>query len=454
MRARCLLAAALLLLAQRGVGAALEPTKHTLGNGLRVIVKPNPGGDIVALELLVAAGAAAEPRELAGLRQLTQQLLLRGTQAHSGDEIADSLEGVGASLDVAVGLDYVEVFALAPASAFAVVCRALGEIITRPLFDPGQLENQRQTAIQFSSGLEDDAFQSAYLLMRETLYRDHPYGRGQAGTPDSLGRISRQNILDLYHAHYRPSNAVLAICGNVSPASALAVVEEAFRAWQPAPVRASPPPPPEPLLMSRLSVREKPLRVSYQMIGFPAPAVTDEDYFPLQVADAILGGGMSGRFFSELRAQRGLVYEVSTFYPTLSGESHFTVSAVSRASDFREVAQTLVAGFRLLREKPPSEEELDRAKQYLLGSYALAHQRNKQQAYYLAWYELLGLGYRFDQAYPQRISAVTAEEVRRAAWNYFTRYAQALLLPSGSLFQPAPEVQASGGDGGRPASPP
>ena len=437
MRARRLLAIVLLaLVAPTARAAALEPTKHTLDNGLRVIIKPNPGGDIVALDLLLGAGAAAEPKELAGLRQLTQQLLLRGTQLHSGSELAESLESLGASLDISVGLDYVEVFALAPASAFAPVCRALAEIVTSPLFDAGQVESQRQAAIQFASSLEDDAFQSAYLLMRQTLYRDHPYGRAPSGAPESLSRITREQILEFYQTYYRPNNCVLAVSGNVALSPALAVIREAFGEWASGPLPATACPPPQPLLMSRLSLRERPFRVSYLVLGFLAPDIRDEDYFPLQIADALLSGGMSARLFTELRGRRALVYEVSSFYPTLAAESHFAARAVCLGRDFREVSQALLAEFRRLQEETVSEDELARAKQYLLGSYALSHQRNKQQAYYLAWYELLGAGYTFDQLYPKGIAAVTAEDVRRAARTYFTRYAQALLLPS---LSPAPE---------------
>jgi predicted Zn-dependent peptidase len=427
----------------------LAASKHPLPNGLRVVIKPNPRGDIVALDLLVGASAAAEPEQLAGLRQLTQQLLLRGTQLHSGDELADYLEGLGASLDVAVGLDYVEVFALAPASAFAPVCRCLAEVVSRPLFDPGQLESQREAALQFASSLEDDPFQSAYLLMRQTLYGDHPYGRAPAGTPPSLARISRQDLLDFYHAYYRPNNAVLGISGNVSLPSALAAAAEAFGEWQPAPVPAVAAQAPRSLLISRLSVQEKPIRVSYLVVGFLAPGVGEEDYFPLQVAEAVLGGGMSSRLFTELRGRRGLVYEATCFYPTLAARGHFSASAVCQSEDFREVSEALVGEFRRLRENPLSGEELARAKQYLLGSYALAHQRNRQQAYYLAWYELLGVGYQFDQLYPRRIAAVTAEQVRRAAQNCFTRYAQALLLPQTSLLQPGEELGGEAGEGSR-----
>jgi predicted Zn-dependent peptidase len=180
-----------------------------------------------------------------------------------------------------------------------------------------------------------------------------------------------------------------------------------------------------------MSVRERPARRAHLMIGFPAPAAVENGYYAMQVIDSILGGGTTGMLAKRLRDEMGLVYEASSFYPTLSGQSHFAIYAVTDPSQLDTVKAAILEVVGALRDSPVSEAELSRAKSYLLGSYALSHQRMKDQAYSLAWYEILGLGVDFDQQYTKAIQAVTPQQVQEAAQTVFQHFALSVVLPEG-----------------------
>jgi len=435
MMVRRHLLAVALLVAVAGGAWADSPKRLRLPNGLRVVLKPTFATDVVAIELLLDVSAADEPADQQGSRYLLQRLLLRGTAAESGDHMALRLAEVGGVADATAGLDYVEIYALVPSAGFETALEIIAQAARSPALGPEEFEAQRQAAQETARGARDDPFQETYLAFREALYGDHPYARLTLGTPESVARITREDLASFHRANYLPNRAVLAICGGVGEARAMAAARQAFGDWSP----GSPAPerhlPPVRLAMSDLRVRERPARQTPIVIGFPAPAAGEEGYYPLQVIDSILGGGATGQLGRKLRDGLGLVYEVSSFYPTLAGESHLAVYAVvgresgPLAGAELEAAKAAVLELIAdLQSRPVSEAELTRAKAYLLGSYALSHQRMKDQAYALAWYEILALEVDFAERYADGVGAVTANQVQEAA-SKLERFVLAVMLP-------------------------
>ncbi|MFB3879989.1 MAG: M16 family metallopeptidase [Armatimonadota bacterium] len=426
-RSLLLLLLAALLLA--GASFADSPKRLRLPNGLRVVLKPSSSTDVVAIELLLDISAADEPLDQQGIRNLVQQLLLRGTEAESGDAMVRRLAEVGAVAQATVGLDYVEVYALAPADGFEVALDVVAEAVQSPALDPAELEKQKAAVEQAALAARGDPFQESYLALRETLYPRHPYGGPTLGTPSSLDRIARDNLVSFHWASYIPNRAVIAICGGVGEARAMAAIRRAFGDWAPGPAAPAQVPPPAPLTMSDLVARERPVRQAHLMIGFPAPAAAQGDYYAVQLLDSILGGGATARLPRRLRDEMGVVYDISSFYPTLAHESHFVIYAVTEPSRLEAVKAAILELVGSLADSPVPDDELSRAKAYLLGSYALSHQRMKDEAYALAWYETLGLGLDFGESYEAAIQAATAQQVQQAAQGLFRRFVFSVVLP-------------------------
>jgi predicted Zn-dependent peptidase len=429
MKAWPLLLALLLL---GGSAASAESAKRLrLPNGLRVVLKPSMATDVVAIELLLDISAADEPADQQGLRNLVQRLLLRGTRSESGESIARRLGGVGGVAEASLGLDYVEVYALAPADGFEVALDIIAQAVQSPAFDPGEVERQTAGAQEAALAARGDPFQETYLAFREALYQEHPYGALTLGAPSSLARIGREDVVGFHQANYLPNRAVLAICGGVGEARAMAAVRQAFGDWAPGLPTPDRHLPAVKLAMSDMAVRERPVRRAHLIIGFPAPAAAEDRYYAVQVIDSILGGGATGRLTRRLRDELGLVYDISSFHPTLAGESHFAIYAVTERYQLDAAKAAILELVSDLASSPVSEAELSRAKAYLLGSFALSHQRMKEQAYALAWYEVLGLGVDFGERYSAAVQAVTPEQVQEAAQTLFQHFVLALVLPEG-----------------------
>lgn len=399
-------------------------------NQMRVVIRPNPSTEVVAIDLLLDVSVVDEPLEESGIRALVQRLLVRGTELASGEEVVRRLAEVGAYMDTGIGLDYVEVYVVAPADGFEVGLEALAEVVRRPAFLPEEVESQKQALVNSLRPGSQDPFQETYGAFRQALYGSHPYGRNAEGEPESVAAITPEQVVSFHSRYYGPQNAVLAICGGVSEVRAARAVRRAFGGWAAGPRGKRPPEPPEALAASEVVVRELPVGRLYLVLGFPAPGAGEQGYYALQVVDSLLSGGNTARLPTEVRDKAGLAYQVSSFYPTLAGPSHLAVYVVADPGNLSEVKEAVLETLRGLLRAPPSAAEMARAKRYLVGSYMLGHQRMKGQSYALAWYELLGLGAGFEDTYVESVERVTAEEVQEAARSVLRRFVLAAALPS------------------------
>ena len=418
----------LLLTGAPNPASAAPAQRFTLPNGLRVVLKSNWSTDVVAIELLLDVSAEDEPPSQQGLRYLVQRLLLRGTTRETGVSMARRLSAVGGIADTTVGLDYVESYALVPADGFETAVELLADAVRHPAFSPEEVEKQKTGAQELARAARDEPFQETYLAFRQSLYRSHPYSALTLGTPSLLASISRDDILQFHREHYLPNRAVIAICGGVGETRALRSLRRAFGDWPEGPSKPRTALPTLPLRASEVTARERPLRRAHLILGFPAPAADEPGYYVVQVIDSLLSGGATSRLPRKLREELGLVYTASSFYPTLARDSHFGIYAVVEPHHLDTIKSAILDLLDDLARRPVSPEELTRAKTYLLGSYALSHQRTKEQAYSLAWYEILGLG--FEDRYADAIQSVTPEQVQETADRILRRFVLAVTLPT------------------------
>ncbi|HOF89025.1 MAG TPA: insulinase family protein, partial [Armatimonadota bacterium] len=226
-----------------------------------------------------------------------------------------------------------------------------------------------------------------------------------------------------------PGTSVLAMVGRCTPEGVLPLARAVFGAWAPRPI------PPRgvwelPLLRQSMSLlREEPVRATCVMMAFPVSGITHEDFVTLRVIESLLAGGTGARLFRTVRERRHLAYEVSVRFPARVACAHFALYALTHADDMERTRAAMAEEITRLQTEPVAAAELARARAYLKGRYLLAHQYSAHYAFDLAWYELQGLGVRYDAAYPEAVERVTAADVQRVARAYFTRYLLAVVVP-------------------------
>ena len=433
MRTRAAIVTAALLMIGPAVASAAAQgpavVRTRLPNGPTVLVRENPVAPVVGISLMVKMGTRWETADNAGISNLLQLMAVRGTPTRDGTQIVEAADAMGGSIEATGDVDFSEIAATALSRHWVEMLDLVADIALRPTLPDGVVGAVRDFLLRQMRNRGEKPYDVALdTLTARTLGR-HPYAWDPIGLKDSLERIDREALLAHYKRHYVPGGMVLAVSGRVGTAD---VVREATRLFGPVPAGpvpvASPPPPPAPAPWRE--VRIVPGAQAQIVMGSLAPALTDPDYAAVKVLGTVLGGGMAGRLFSELRDKAGLAYTTGTEYPTRVDNSYF-LAHLGTAPDNASGAETaLREQLERVRREPVTEAELRVAKASLLGNLAMDRRTNARQAWYLAAYEEDGVGHEFLGRYVDAVRAVTVADVQRVAQRYLAVVRTVVVQPT------------------------
>ncbi|MBE9032147.1 insulinase family protein [filamentous cyanobacterium LEGE 11480] len=416
-----------------------RPVHRThLANGILLLVTENPAADIVAARMFLKAGSRWDKREQAGLSNLVSSVLTKGSAQYSSLEIAEQVESIGASLGTDAAADYFLTSIKTVAGDFPAMLKLAGEVMRHPTFPEHEIELEKRLTLQSIRSRREQPFNVAMENLRQIMHGAHPYGISSLGSEDTVGQLTRDDLLAYHQQFFRPDQLIISISGRIDAQNAEQLVESVFGDWTVDPARPLATDPEIIPTQPSQSIVAQETQQSIVMLGYLAPAVprqTDDptelaqDYAALKLINTYLGSGLSSRLFVELREKRGLAYEVSAFYSTHLDPTHF----VTYMGTAPENTQTAIDGLKSevdrLVEQPLSDAELQNAKNKFLGQYALGKQTNAQIAQAFGWYEAVGLGLEFDEQFPAQIEALTAEQLQAAAQRHLSQPYLAVLGP-------------------------
>jgi zinc protease len=390
----------------------------TLPNGMQVIVVMHHEQPEVTMRILVRAGGAYDPPGKRGTATLAASLLNQGTNTRSAPEIADTIDSIGGALGTGATSDSTSASVLVMRDSFDVGMDLLADVVRRPVFAPEEIERQRAQAVSgLQVSLEDPDFIASVVLNR-LIYGFHPYGFPDSGMPDTIGRITREDLREFHRRYFVPNNCILAIVGDVTAEEAMAAATRAFGDWQRQPVQ--PPALPEPPKPTRrIIVVDKPdsvqTAVRIGQLGVPRKTT---DYMDVDQAIRILGGEGSNRLYRVLRSERSLTYSASADMNTLLLAGDFIAETDTRSEATAEVVRVIVDEFTRLQRERTSDAELAGAQAYMTGSFPLTIETPgaiARQVVNVVFYDLP-----LDElrTYRQRANAVTPDDVLRVARTY------------------------------------
>jgi zinc protease len=293
----------------------------------------------------------------------------------------------------------------------------VADIIRHSTFDPEELEKTRDDLLAALKHEEDDLFKVAFTLCAQSLFPDHPYGFKVLGTPTSVGRLTRDDLLRWYRRYAIPNNLVLAIVGDVEAEAVQHDVTRLFGSWQPAPLDLPPQGRPVRPAVNGPVVCPRDKEQTHILVGMRGTSLHHPDRYALRVLESILAS-QGGRLFVELREKQSLAYTVTA--RSLEGLDPFIFFVyLATSPEKTEVALNGIWEELLrVREDGVTAHEVERAKRYLVGSYEIELQKNSALAAMLAFDERYGLGYDEVASYAQNIVAVTPEMVQHVAHTY------------------------------------
>ena len=407
-----------------------EPKLFKLSNGMRLIVKRNPASPSLSIVAMGLGGARLEAANQAGVTNLAARMLTRGTKARGAEQIASTVDALGAQMSGFGGYNSWGVQSQWLARDWRRGLSLVAESILTPTFPSDELARVKAQTIAGIREQDDDPNGAASLLLRQTFFGSHPYGRSSLGTESSVQNITRAQIASFWKSVARPEDTVLAVYGDVDPAQMRAAVEYSFRAWKGS-GRAPSAPTAFPAL-SEFKIAEQfksGLTQTALWFGYPSIDVKGEDRYAIDVLDAALSGSSlpGGRLHSRLRNNQ-LVYVVHAYNSPGLDPGMFTIYAGTTSENRAQVQSIILEEVAKVRDADISAEELERAKSMAIAANAIENQTNAAQAQAAASDELFGLGYSDNERYASRINRVTLEDVRRVADKYLRPNAAALAV--------------------------
>ncbi|HZT75420.1 MAG TPA: insulinase family protein [Vicinamibacterales bacterium] len=394
---------------------------QTLPNGLQVVAVLHHEQPAVTMRLLVRAGTAEDPKGKYGVARLLASLLDQGTAGASprtSQQLQDAIDFIGAEMSAGAGSDLTFVNMVVMKDSFETGMRMLSDMTRHPAFAPAEIERQRVQTLSNLQVSQQDPEWVANSVFDRLVYGFHPYGMPDAGTPETLATITRDDLVAFHQKYFNPNNAILAVVGDVTAEEAFATAKKVFGDWQKRDVAPETfIAPPEPA--RRVVVVDKPDAVQTEVrVGHLGVPRTSPDYMALNLAIRILGGEGSNRLHQVLRTQRSLTYGAQASFDTLKESGDIEAETNTRSEATGEVLRLMVDEFWRLQRERVSEIELLDAKAYLTGSFPLTIETPNAIAMQVMNVLFYGLPVQELQTFRERVNAVTVDDIQRVAQKY------------------------------------
>ncbi len=398
---------------------AVPAQRHfRLDNGLRVRLVEYHRLPIVALNLVLDAGAVHDPADQPGLASFTAAMVTEGTRTRSATRLSDELGFIGASLAAGASFDAASVSGASLSRHLEKLLELMADVTAAPSFpqeDFARVQDQRKVSLVQQ---RDSPGAVASKAFSEAFWAGHPYGHWSMGSETSLEAMRPADLARFHASHWRPGNAELVVVGDVSEAALKPMLAKAFAAW-PAGTRpaASPATPPaasrRAILLSKANAPQ-----AYLMMGMPGLSRASHDFVAAQVAFHVLGGGSASRLFRNLREKHGYTYGVYAREEArkLGGTSYLVGSV--RAEVTGDAIRELLVEVESLRKDPVPEAELADAKAALVLSLPADFATAASIAGKLAEEAVHGLPDDYWDRYAAEVQRVTAADVQRVARQY------------------------------------
>lgn len=343
-----------------------------LDNGIKLVTTQTGEVPLATITVVLPGGSSADPRGKAGLASMAAGLANQGTATRSAEEIAQTLESLGASLSAQAGSDGTFISLTAPVGSLDAAGAILSDVVRNASYPEAELERERKRSIDGLQVAMKDPGSLAGMVASPVMYGAAPYGG--VATTESLTAITQADLAAFRTTWWHPAAAQVVVSGGISADRAKSVANTLFGSWksnQPAPVAIADPSGTTP--KARTLVIDMPEAGQAAVIaGVRAVSRSSDDYYPLMLANTVLGSGSNGRLFEEVRTKRGLSYGSYSAFAPLAGDSILTASAQTKNETADEVAQVILDQFKLLGTAPLEDDVLQKRRLFLGGSYARA----------------------------------------------------------------------------------
>ena len=415
---------ALILLILTSVSPAAELAfpieKHMLDNGLMVLLIPDHSAATVTLQVWYKTGSRNERPGITGISHLFEHLMFKGSDNYPKDKFDRLIYGNGGINNAWTDFDNTTFYEVVPSDKLDMVLALEADRSRHLKLNEDNLKSERNVVINERLWRFDNSpFGAMYEMLFNNSFVAHPYRWLPIGFRSDIDSISLQDCLDYYHIHYSPNNSFLVIAGDFDPKEAMKLVEKHYKA-----IKAEVPPPhvttiePEQYGERRIDFHRV-AQLPAMFAGYKIPAASDPDIVPIQVAGKILFSGESSRLYSRLvyTEQKALFVEGEANVknnPSLFFVGAQTVPGV----DIKDVEKEIYEEIDKMKTEPVSDSELQKAKNQMEADFINGLISNEDRAGQVGSFEIDTGDYTNIYNYPDKIQAVTADDIMRVVSKY------------------------------------
>jgi predicted Zn-dependent peptidase len=379
-------------------------------SGVRVVTEEVPSVRSVALGLWVRTGSRNETRPQAGISHFLEHLLFKGTARFSAIEIAEKLDGLGASVNAATGKETTHLHARFLDEHTEEVFDLLAEMLLAPTYP--EIDSEREVVLEEIAMYEDEPQDRVHDILAEAVFGEHPLGRRVLGEAEVISSVPVPDIEAYRSARYTGSNIVVGAAGNVDHDQIAALAE---RLVSPGTAGTNGRPAAEADEAARLRFYEKDTEQYHICFGAPGIQRDDERRYGLAVLDSIFGGSSSSRLFREVREKRGLAYAVGSYSEQYTDSGLIASYVGTREDNVEEACSIIGAELARLRSEPVSADELNRGKENVKGRLVLTSESTAARMTRISRATLFGLPIDSLDEMLTKVDAVTVDDLTALA---------------------------------------
>ena len=412
--------------------AAGAVQQRTLPNGLEVLVQEDHSAPLVCSFIWYRVGMRHEPAGEAGISHFLEHMAFKGTERLSGREMNRLVTAKGGYLNGFTSMDYTAYVETLPPDSLDLAFDIESERMARCILTEEDIEAEKGVVISEFEGAENDP---AFLLRRQVMaeqFPGQPYGRTVIGEKDDLRSLTKEKVLAYYNNHYAPNNAVLVVVGDIE---AEAVFRKAEQYFGPIPSNHPAPTVPNPgrgPTGEKRVTLEVPGRTPYLQAVYEVPPIQHPDHVALEVFQNIISGGRTSRLYPAL-VHSGLASSAGGWQYENPEPTVFAFEiAMQPGSDHQAVEDVLDQTIERLKDEPVGERELLKARNKTKANFTYSADGVTKLAQQIGYYHLI-YTHEYLTTFPEKVDAVTADDIRRVVAKYFAKDNRTVgwLIPTG-----------------------
>lgn len=398
-------------------------SSFTLDNGLEVVVVPDRRAPVVTHMLWYKVGGADDPPGRSGIAHFLEHLMFKGTEANPPGTFSAAVSETGGEENAFTSHDYTGYYQQVPPDALETMMEMEADRMRNLVLTEDVTDTEREVIVEErNQRVENDPQAILEEETSATLYQNHPYGIPVIGWMHEIEALGQDDAVDFYDGHYRPDNAVLVVAGDVDADTVRELAKDTYGELERGPERSPRARPQEPEQDTRRTVTLSDARVGVPnvSVSWVVPSYTtakDGDAEALDLLSEILGGGANSRLYRELVEDRDMAASTGAWYSgTRLDAGRFAVYGAPRGeTDVEELEQAMAAELTRVAEDGIEERELERAKSRLLRDVIFS--RDSQSGMARIYGTTLATGGSVEDVdeWPERVRAITAEDIRAAA---------------------------------------